>query len=67
MGEKRGKRKKFPKYPDDLMKFKGEYIAFKGDHIFAHGKDACEVLSEARKYAERPILEKIPETVAMIL
>lgn len=51
---------KFWSYEKDFDKFRGEYIAFEGDHIVAHGPDARVVLDAARKLVSRPILQLVP-------
>ena len=56
-----------PKYPDDRMKFKGEYIAYIGDRIVAHSKKLQEVLLEAKKYSDKPIIDKVEKEELLIV
>lgn len=48
-----------PRYPEERDRFRGEYIAHDGQRILAHGKDAREVLREARQHVEEPVLQQI--------
>jgi hypothetical protein len=48
-----------PRYPEERDRFRGEYIAHDGRRILAHGKDAREVLREARKHAAEPVLQQV--------
>ncbi len=50
----------FWSYVKDWTKFRGEYIAFEGDRIVAHGSDAGVVLKQARLLAADPILQLVP-------
>ena len=56
-----------PKYPEDRMKFKGEYIAYVGARIVAHGKKLREVLLEAKKYNDKPIIDKVEKGELLIV
>ena len=37
----------------------GEYVAWIGDEIVAHGKKLDEVIQEAKKHGDRPVIEKV--------
>ena len=56
-----------PKYPQDRMKFKGEYIAYVGDRIVANGKKLREVLLEAKKYSDKPVIDKVEKEELLIV
>ena len=56
-----------PKYPDDRMKFKGEYIAYVEDRIVAHSKRLREVLLEAKRYSDKPIIDKVEKEELLIV
>ena len=49
----------FLKHPEIEIQYAGEYIAIVGEAIVAHGKDFNEVLQEAKKYGEDPLLHKV--------
>jgi hypothetical protein len=58
------KPKKVWSFTKDWEKFQGEHVAFAApgsDVIIAHGKDARDVLAEAKKYVEQPSLMLIPQ------
>ena len=55
------------KYPEDRMKFKGEYIAYVGDRIIANGKDLREVLQKAKNYSDKPIIDKVEKEELLIV
>ena len=37
----------------------GEYVAWIGDEIVAHGNNLQEVMEEARKHGERFVIDKV--------
>ena len=56
-----------PKYPEDRMKFRGEYIAYVEDRIVAHSKKLQEVLLKAKKYSDKPIIDKVEKEELLIV
>ena len=48
-------------HPQELSKYRGEWIAVVGDKIIAHGKDFKKVDDEARKISPNPVFDKIPK------
>lgn len=45
----------------DIDKYRGEWLAWVGNKIVAHGKDFNAVVDEARKIDKDPIFDKVPE------
>lgn len=56
-----------PKYPEDRIKFRGEYIAHVEDRIVAHSKQLRKVLQKARKYSDNPIIDKVERKELLIV
>lgn len=58
------KPRKVWSFARDWEELQGEHIALAGpssDTTIAHAKDARDVLAEARRYVERPVLTMIPQ------
>lgn len=45
----------------DIGKYRGEWLAWDGNKIIAHGKDLKSVSVKARKISKRPVFDKVPE------
>lgn len=56
-----------PKYPEDRIKFRGEYIAYVEGRIVAHSKKLREVLLKAKKYSDKPIIDKVEKEELLIV
>ena len=54
-------------HPEETAKYAGEYIAIVGEQIVAHGSDFSEVVKEARKFSDRPLLDKVPTDEVMVI
>jgi hypothetical protein len=51
----------FLTHPEIETRYAGEYIAIIGEEVVAHGKDFKEVLKEAEKHGEAPLIHKVPD------
>lgn len=47
-------------HPEIGDEFSGEYIAVADTRVVAHGSDLKEVLAEAEKICEDPLIHKVP-------
>lgn len=56
-----------PKYPEDRIKFRGEYIAYVEGRIVAHSKKLRVVLLKAKKYSDKPIIDKVEKEELLIV
>ena len=48
-------------HQEEKRKYKGEYIAVVGEKIVAHGINLAQVIAQAKKLSEKPLIAKIPE------
>ncbi len=51
----------------DMTKYRGEWIAFVKGKIVSHGKVLKEVIAQARKLDDEPIIDKVPEHNTLIV
>lgn len=47
--------------------YAGEYVAWIGDEIVAHGKNLREVMKEAKRHGERPVIDKVERNGVLIV
>jgi hypothetical protein len=47
--------------------YTGEYVAWIGDEIVAHGTDLAKVLEEAKKHGDDPVIDKVERSGVLIV
>ena len=45
----------------DIDKYRGEWLAWVGSKIIAHGRDLKTVSKKARKINKRPVFDRVPD------
>lgn len=51
----------------DIDKYRGEWLAWVGNKIVAHGKDFKSVAEKAKKISKNPIFDKVPEKDVLVV